>query len=251
MNREHLGLYCLEETINAQLLGLSDEDAVLYKAFASESKSLEFETFSGTPPNYEIWDGWEQKYPDPRHRLNWEPLRNLRDIVVNKSDAEFISLINTVIDTDNFIDYYILLNLLSAGDNTGKNNFLIRSTLLEPLALIPWDMDLTLGLVWPGVQTGHTGTTSNALFQRLLWLNPGGFKNKLKARWVHLRSNVIDSSSLLDIFESNFSEIKKSGIINIENSKWNENINIQQEQDFLNNWLINRINFLDEYFANL
>lgn len=250
INQEHMGLYCLSEIINSELLGLSDGNAVLYKAIDWANGATSFETFSGNNSDNEIWDGWEQKHPEPKERLNWEPLRKLREIVVNKSDSEFVSLINSALDVDIFIDYFIFLNLVQAGDNTAKNNFLTR-TAQEPLIYIPWDLDLTMGLVWPGVHWGHTSIISNNLYSRMLALDPSGFKNKLKARWVFLRSNALLTSSLRNIFENNFNEIGHAGIIEIENKKWNENINIADERSYIDNWIVNRLNFLDEYYSNL
>ena len=37
----------------------------------------------------------------------------------------------------------------------------------------------------------------------------------------------------------------------IENTKWNKNINLLHEKENINNWIINRVLYLDEFFTNL
>ena len=77
-NNEHQGLYCLSENINAELLLLSNNDALLYKAIGWIGPPC-FETSSDALPSIERWDGWVQKYPNPNQRINWDPLADLRN----------------------------------------------------------------------------------------------------------------------------------------------------------------------------
>lgn len=252
LNNEHQGLYCLSDNINAELLNLNTDQAVLYKAKAWGDGATRFEIYSNDPPLNYYWDGWEQKHPDPSILINWQPLDELRRLVVNENDANFSSDIASSIDLDYLVDYYIFLNVVSAMDNTGKNTFLMDDGTSDGLLhVIPWDIDGSWGLFWDGTYTSHTSVLSNNLFDRLIATGTENFKERLKQRWIYLRGNVLSNGELEDLFNENFNLIQNSDIIDIENKKWGSNIDINAEQGYLINWLMNRLNYLDDYFDNL
>ena len=244
INNEHQGLYCLSENINAELLSLSNEDALLYKAIGWTGPPC-FETSSDALPSIERWDGWVQKYPKPNQKINWEPLADLRNLIVESGDEDFISQIDLFIDIDNFIDYYLFLNLICGRDNLNKNIFLTKQSLQELLTIIPWDFD--------GAFKAATTQpiVNNKLYKRLAGLDPNNFNQRLKDRWSFLRNNTFQASSLLAIIESSFNKIQKSNIIQIENEKWGTTINIQTEQENLMLWIVGRLNDMDNYYQDL
>ena len=121
----------------------------------------------------------------------------------------------------------------------------------QKFILIPWDLDGSFGIYWDGSSIGYDNILSNNLYKRLFETNPNNFKNRLKSRWTQLRTLNLSDESLTLIFEENFNLITQSNIIEIENNKWNLNINTQNEQHYLLAWIQNRTNFLDEYFNNL
>ena len=251
INKEHQGLYCLNENINSELLDLENTSAVLYKATAWEDGATLFKSYSSNPPNNYYWDGWEQKYPDPKIKINWNPLKRLRLLVVNESNSAFTSNIISLMNIDNLVDYYIFLNLVSASDNTGKNTFLVKKNNLAKFNIIPWDIDGSWGLNWSGTHIGYTSILSNNLYDRLMETNTNSFKTQLKQRWSYLRGDILSSAELGQLFNDNFSKINNSKIIDIENEKWGSNIDIYSEQQYLINWIENRLIFLDDYFDNL
>jgi spore coat protein H len=251
MNNQFHGLYCFSENINAESLGLQSSGAALYKAIEWEKGATRFEVYSGNQPTSYYWDGWEQKFPDPRLGLYWYPLQELRQVVVNENGEVFSSKIDSLIDMDNFLDYYIFLNLVSAKDNTGKNTFLVKEGMNEKISVIPWDIDGSWGLLWDGSHIDYSSVLSNRLYNRLKTLNVHQFNAKLKQRWLDLRGNIFSDHALQNIFIEAFHFIGASDVIERENSRWGCNINIQAEQEFLIQWLTNRVAFLDDYFENL
>lgn len=252
INNEHQGLYCLNENINSEKLELNnDDDAVLYKATEWGGGATLFDIYADDAPVNYYWDGWEQKYPDPKTKINWSPLKELRQTIVDGTDTEFKSNIASLIDIDNLVDYYIFLNLVSAGDNRGKNTFLVKKDKQSKFYYIPWDIDGSWGLLWNGTRVGYTSILSNNLFDRLIATDADNFKNKLKLRWNALRSDLYSNSKLKDLFTANFNLINQSDIIEIENRKWGSNIDLSSDQVYLNGWIDNRVIFLDNYFKNL
>lgn len=251
LNNEHIGLYALNETINSESLDLCNAASLLYKATAWGNGTTTFDSLGGSPPNKDNWDGWEQKHPEPNNSIEWTPLFKLRDLVVHKDDATFMAQISNQIEIDNFIDYYLFLNLILAYDNSGKNTFLTRQDQQDPLAIIPWDLDGSWGVFWNGNPTSPQGIISNNLYDRLLQLDINNFKLKLKTKWFNLRNTTFSQSNLLALFNASFLQIKKADIISIENDQWNLAINPQTEQNKITSWMINRLSFLDNYYTNL
>ena len=250
INNEHRGIYCLNENMNAELLDLRD-DAVLYKAIEWGDGATRFETYSETVSDNFYWDGWEQKFPDPKLKIDWSSLDHLRDIVVNKSNSEFVAQIYSEIDLDSFLDYYLFLNLVLAMDNTGKNTFLAKANQEERFIIIPWDIDGAWGLFWDGSHIDHKSILSNHLYDRLLELNPQSFTTILKYRWQYLRNYSLSNDAILDIYKANFKILKKSGIQEIENDKWNLDIDFNDEQIYLEQWILKRLDYLDLYYEEL
>ncbi|MCK9254448.1 MAG: CotH kinase family protein [Bacteroidales bacterium] len=251
INNKHQGLYCLNENFSDEILGLKTNSEVLYKAKDWHDGATRFEYANEKVPKTDYWDGWEQKYPNPKSLINWEELKKLRNFIVNSKDKNFIDSIDYYIDIDNFIDYYLFLNLCSAFDNTGKNIFLMKSRETKKFIILPWDLDASWGLFWDRSYIEPTGILSNNLYDRLFELNPNNFKAKVKTRWFDLAQNVFSEEEILDEFEKSINPIIKSGIIDKENLIWSLNIDTEAEYEYLKNWLRARINYLDTYFSSL
>lgn len=251
VNNRFQGLYSLNETINAQRLNLTESDGVLYKTPFWASGSNRFFTYPSSPSNTERWDGWEQRWPDPAAEIRWKPVAELIDLVVHASDADFTAQIGTQIDLDNALDYYLLLNLAYAADNTGKNMFYLRRSDADPFRIIPWDFDGTWGIKWEGSPQPFDRLLTNRLFDRLIALNVGGFRDRLKERWFALRGDLFSSEALKDRFAGNFGRLSSSQVFELENERWSTNLNLWFEAEYLYGWLDERLLFLDEYVGRL
>ena len=55
----------------------------------------------------------------------------------------------------------------------------------------------------------------------------------------------------MNLFETNFNQLQKSNILDVENTKWGLHTNLTEEQAYINSWINNRINFLDTYYQEL
>ncbi|MFO7867723.1 MAG: CotH kinase family protein [Bacteroidales bacterium] len=252
INHSHQGVYCFNEKLNPEFLGLTQKGALLYKGVSWLNGGTKFETNNPYPESSYRWDGWEQVYPDPEYTTQWEPLDTLKNIAVNYSDEDFITHIGSYINIDNVIDYYIFLNLISAWDNAGKNIFLTRSHSAEKFSFLPWDLDGTWGYFWDGKHITHTNIiNTNQLFNKLIKLNPDNYKTKLKTRWFELRNSILTYEHIHDVFEKEFETVLSSNCIKIENKKWDLDVNIKEERAFTYSWIKRRLRFLDQYYSNL
>lgn len=251
INESHQGIYTLGGNITPEKLQLSNSEALMYKAVEWGNGGPIFHKAGDLSTANWYWDGWEQIYPDPKVSLNWESLHALRNLTVHADDEQFKHEIATHINIDNFVDYYIFLNLISAGDNVGKNTFFYRKQANEPLYYLPWDLDTGFGIDWEGNYTLTIIHHSNGLYDRLLELDPANFREKCKLRWQALRQEAFETDNIIQHFSENFATLTASDIILLENTIWGTEIELQNEQNHIENWTVARLIYLDTYFAEL
>ena len=249
-NHEFRGLYIFSENINREFLNAPPE-AVLYKGVDWADGATRFEKYDSKLSQNQFWNGWEQKIPEENEQINWEPLAELYELLIHGNDEQFISEIGTLIDLNNFVDYYLFLNLMNAQDNTGKNVFLYKKSSGAKFQIIPWDLDGAWGIIFNGARTEPTGILGNNLFDRLITLNPNNFKKELKERWAFLRQNNFDYDNLNWVFDQWFNRLSATDIIQKENQIWNIELSIRAEQQYIKDWTAARLEYLDIYFEKL
>jgi spore coat protein H len=247
LNNSFQGIYVFSELLNEQLLGV-DNNAVLYKGIEWANGATKFESFNPGISINQFWNGWEQKIPDRKERINWSPLNNLYELVVNASDEDFAANIANHFNIDNLIDYYLFLNLTLAIDNTGKNCFLFAKNDDTPLQYIPWDLDGSWGILYDGTRVDYKSILTNNLFNRLYETDANNYKLNVKTRWFYLRNNNFERERIVAVFDKYFKLMKASDIIQKENLIWDINLNILEEQAYIKYWATDRLEFLDNYF---
>ena len=230
INNSFHGIYTFSEKLNKEFLDATN-DAVLYKAIDWANGGT---TFDGlipplSPNNY--WNGWKQEVPDIKERINWKPLFDLSELVMNGSNEAFLASIEKSIDLDVLIDYYLLLNLTSAYDNVGKNTFLLKENTDAAFLIIPWDLDGSWGINYDGSRTGYESILKNHLYDRLHKINPLNYREKVKERWQYLRTHQFSQENLFQHFGKYFQKLNSSDIIQKENQVWKLNLNMVEEQD--------------------
>ena len=278
LNGSYHGVYDLCERIDRKQCGLAKGNDIvpggmLYKAdqwshatqFASALGSWHG---SSTPSErQEEWSGWQIKYPEPSAKKNakWQPLVDAIQAVSNSSDAEFCQRIGTLFDLPAVRDYYLLIELIFATDNSAKNIYWAiqdyqRDARLTP---IPWDMDGTLGRNYAG--SDHTSNATrdyrdflrreghqNALFERLYKLDPNDWNAQMAKRYRQLRRTHFNPQRLSERITSLLHLMEQSGAHIREAQRWNNTnglrINIPQEAEFIKAWITRRIAYLDTQY---
>lgn len=249
VNNDHRGIYCISENINAEFLDFYNNEALLYKTYSWEGT-----TFNPPIPDESssiLWNGWEQIHPNHKEKVNWKPLINLYTTILKKDNTYINQNISSQINLDNFIDYFIIIQLVGGSDNYGKNQILMKRNSSSPFYIIPWDLDATWGRDWLNTPTSTNAIFANNLFKQLIVLNPEQYKQRMKTRWNALRSTHFSEEGLKQLLDENFKTIQKSNIIAIEDNRWNTNHNLLEEKLFMENWLSKRLIFLDFYFNEL
>ncbi|GAA0871724.1 hypothetical protein GCM10009117_08700 [Gangjinia marincola] len=255
-NSEYIGLYSLSESVDRKQLQLKKPNGKeiygeLFKANSYEGgpsfkKAGEYNNIF---PHYL---GFKMEYPIIDYNSHWDGLSKLLDLVVNSSDATFKEKIAKEIHLPNAIDYFIYINLLRATDNFGKNYYLAKYDLDKPYFFVPWDVDGVFGIIQHGKRIRTTNDIlSNHLFDRLLQLNPNHFNDNLKQRWKDLRENEFSKINILARFQKFHDHFTAEKIYEREYNLWKNEIIKEDDFDYLNEWIIDRLGFLDTYFKDL
>ncbi len=252
INNSYKGIYSMNERLDDKLLDFPPEEhsggGALYKATEWGNGATRFNAFLTPPPKDYYWDGWEQIYPSTYPY--WEPLDTLRKFILESSDEEFRNRIAEFIDLDNAASYYLFMNMILANDNSGKNTFLAKYSKESTFFIVPWDLEASWGLVWNGERIGPGGIVSNNLYDRLKTTDSGGFNANLLALWSAYRKDQFSEETLLKNVGEYYSLLMKSGAISREQVAWeNIEIDLQEEYEYICEWIRERLEFLDNYFG--
>ena len=256
INDAYKGLFTFSEQVDENLLKLKDPEnetinGVLYKASGYEGATM-FEKLPDFENIFPHWGGYEMEFPVIEYKYHWDDLYAFTDFVLNASTKDFKNKIDQKINLENTIDYYLLMNLLRATDNLGKNYYIAQYDKNTPYFLVPWDLDGVLGTIIDG---RHIPTTddilSNGLFDRLIKDNPKNYRDRLKTRWQNLRKKEFDGSNILAKIDKWYERFDKQKIYEREEILWKPEISREEQLKYLKQWLEKRLIFLDNHFKNL
>jgi hypothetical protein len=248
------GLYNISEQVDKKQLKLkSYKEGIrgeLYKGISWGAS-----TFSRSP-NYNndlnTWSGYEVKYPKGEDIIEWENLYSFTDFVLNSSDVDFTDNIWNEFNYDNYLDYFIFLNLLRATDNTGKNIYLAKYNSEEPYFYIPWDLDGCFGTIWNGENENITDDIlTNGLFNRVIELGVDDYPSDIAKRWFEYREDVLNENNLIKRFEKEYQFLLDNKLYERENLVYPNYSFGQHDYSYLLDWLQNRLVFLDVYFDKM
>ncbi len=148
-------------------------------------------------------------------------------------------------------DYFIFLNMIFAADNVGKNIITGRYDSGEPYFYSAWDMDGSFGNDWRGDRVDLTeNVLSTGLHFKLL--KNEAFKAEVKARWISLRTNTLQTAELQKRFTDLYTKLNENGVYEREAfdaelpRKYSE-----AEIELITSWIQRRADYLDTYFSNL
>ncbi|MES2809616.1 MAG: CotH kinase family protein [Bacteroidota bacterium] len=257
LNNKYLGLYCLTERLDRKQLKVKKQYGSVYKA-DNWSNEVNFTGLSPFNNSNATWGGWEFEYPDlgDAPSPDWAPLYNLTYFVSTTPDDEFADGIGNRIDINNMVDYFIMLNVLQANDNSSKNTFLsfYDSRTHPKFFYSVWDLDATFGRNWDGntLSNATIGAGANFMLYRLLELNTDNFKQLVKDRWNNLKSDQLSKNTINSRIETYRKQLASTGAFARESTLWfNPTQNINTETEYMTNWYNAQFDLVDHYFNNL
>lgn len=291
LNGTYHGLYCMTEKLDRKQLKLKkiDESDVpgepatirgsLYKSnqwgysvlMGHEQNSNYYPMHEVAAYNnaYDTWDNWEMQYPDlgDGEPIDWGPLTEGINVVAAANRRDFIAQVGEQFDLPVFLDYYLMIELMLATDNHGKNMFLHHYNVQKSkmISLSPWDMDGTWGRRWDGSDFTRNYASGDfisylwahehgehTLYKRLMEYNFENWNEQLAGRYAFLRSTYFDEEALYQRFERYVRLFQSSGADDREKTLWNGSngiyLNFDYELDYLKEWIHDRIAYLDTQY---
>jgi hypothetical protein len=285
VNNEYQGVYVLSEEYNRKNLGLekSSISTPLHDHFQRFSErlipielkrlyaklavwSLKFENSKSLAPASEALfkvtrssadftteskRRYEQRFPKPHHHSAEPLIDKVISFVSQSSDPEFSSQVWRIFQKESTIDYLCFLILTAAYDNVRSNYFLVYKNDLFYFA--PWDLDNTfrsLDYKTGKIMASHTQWPyeTNLLFKRLMTLK----KSEIQNRWFELRKNQFSLQKILNLVQSEYDQLAKTGSYVKDNNRWNKPQTSQSnELGLLNEWIRQRLKFADEKIQSL
>ena len=255
LNNEYIGVYMLSEQVDRKQLKIkkynNDIRGELYKAEYWVTGNC---IYYGLPPfdnTNQSWGGYKLKHPDPDDVISWDNLYNFTDFVINSELPYFNNNIAASLQIENALDYFIFLNLIRATDNTGKNIYTARYNQDNPYFFVPWDLDGAFGTIWNGSDDPTTDDIlSNGLFDKLIHETPTvQITNQIRARWADLRQNgPLHTIALNSRLTGSYNLLKDNKVYEREALVWQNYPYSQDTKDYMDIWLLDRLEYLDDYF---
>lgn len=253
LNKKYNGLYNLSELIDRKQLELKSFNGEirgeLYKGISWGAS-----TFTALPSfdnSSRIWSGYEYKYPKESDATDWQRLYDFTDFVMYASDTDFEINIWNKFNYNNFLDYFIFLNLIRATDNTGKNIYVSNYKANEPYFYIPWDLDGCFGTIWNGTNDNTTNDIlANGFYNRIIDLNTNDYNLAIGDKWNSFRLNVLDYINLENRILDSYNFFYDNKIYERESLVYPNYSFDEESLDYLRSWLQNRLYYLDMYFNN-
>ncbi len=259
LNGVYNGLYNISEQVDRKQLKLKsyngDIRGELNKGVTINSNGLAATNFYSLPEynnNNRIWGGYEMKYPQDDDITDWENMYQFTNFVMNVADDDFTDTIWDKFNYENYLDYFIFLNVLRATDNTGKNLYIAKYKADEPYFYVPWDLDGCFGTIWNGTNQDITNDIlTNGFFDRVTELQPNNYATDISTTWFDYRTTILKETNLINTFETQFQYFLDYKIYEREGLVYPNYTFSQEGLTYLLSWLNNRLTYLDTYFSAL
>ena len=202
------------------------------------------------------------KKPDAPNQETWDTISEFVDLWFEMSREDFIKAAPEIIDIDNVIDYWILLNLTKGKDNAWKNMYLtwkFDNDGSYKIIISPWDCDLSWGVMWKAENAllwEYTFYLSEEILDfrlgdRLVRYNVDNTVGRLQKRWAELRGGILKEENLFERIDTLTNYIHDTGAWNRDSSRWASSGHSDDMNEYMKTFATAVFEHLDEYIKNL
>ena len=257
-NSEYLGIYICKTPVNRTGLGLekstSTSTPVVLKADSWINNMDSGTSYYGVSDENAY--GFEIKYPNDKKLVSkawFSILPELAEFYDSNAKKTY-ELTNSVFEIENYINVKLLNLLVCNTDNQlSKNNYFFKAALdSEDIYIIPWDMDLTLGLAWSNKEeddefdSALVPETAEVIQGFFLQPDSPEIEEAMKQRWVELRNSILTNDYFKTLIEE-YSHTLSLGSAEREKEKWGYPEDVSLEIEYVERWLALRIATIDEF----
>ena len=258
INDRYWGLYMLVVPLDKKQLDLSDNE-ILCKI---EDWITPTSTKLRRAGNRSTYESLVLKKPDNPTQETWNVVADFVELWFEMSREDFIATAPKIVDIDNIVDYWILLNLTKGKDNAFKNMILTWKENFDgthTLLISPWDCDLSWGVMWKGENPLfweytfylHNEILDFELGNRMIRHNVGGIVQKLQARWNELRDGILKEENLFNRIDELTNYIHDTGAWNRDLKRWPASGHSDDNNEYLKEFATAVFGHLDDYIKNL
>ena len=250
VNDRYRGVFALSEQVDRKQLNLAKEDtespgsllrSVGYTAATRFQDSMNFDTLAVQINGY--------KWNYPRNTPDWRCLNAFTEAVIQADTPSTVGVVRAYMDWDNFIDYFLFVQVTGGQDNLANNVYWARRDGRSKYELAPWDLDAVFGNNFRGKLAPATKfIRQSSLHSRLLLDSTQTFSLALQARYAELRENLYRPEALIARFASQQWWLAQERIDEREFAKWRRISQKSGDLNYISNWIEERIKFLDGYF---
>lgn len=253
VNGHYSGIYTLAQTIDPELLDLKPFDGSIRGELYVGKEAENAVIFTGLPDyndSLRFWAGYTMLYPQESDTTSWQNVYDFTNFVMNADSVDFNTDIWTKFDYQNYLDYFIFMNITRTSDNTGKNIFLARYDSASPYFWVPAQLNGSFGTRWDGTLLDITDDIlSNGFIDRVIANNPGDYVSDVEARWAELRLNgVLQESVLMSAFANAYNLLQENNVYARESLVFPNYPFDNASYEYLTSWIQERLDFLDDYF---
>lgn len=244
------GLYVLMEKMDRSTLGVSKSETASY--IFKDPNLFRKDYHQHSIQNYN-----QQTFPKIDIRNQDESIQGLREFILNSSESEFQNQFDHHFDTDNILDWNILLLLSGNKDGVLKNFYLYKTSESQPSKITPWDYDHSFGRDGDGAAhevNNNIGLERSILFNRLL--KSKWYRKLLKDKWISHNEHLLKEDNLFELIDGTLLEFKEVIDRNfekwpIESAQYYDDNSFKEEVDLFKRHLLLRKAWLDGYFEAL
>lgn len=193
-------------------------------------------------------------------RADWKCFRDYVELS-GAPDEIFSEGMEQLLDMGNTTDMWLYLQMIYGEDNIYKNMFFAFKK--EPdgyrMYLVPWDVDMSWGNVYNGVEedlyTTHDPERAEQylewpMLDRMLALDIGGIRERVRKRWESLRQEELSDGRMEAVLGECIHQVQDSGAFARDAARWPDSAH-DGDYDSLRAFMERRMNFLDKNIENM
>jgi spore coat protein CotH len=248
LNGSYQGLYILSRRVDRNMFSIpnfSQDDTthgIIYEAInwrADFSRGIE---------------GFSQIEPDHENDMAYyAPLEELIKFITETENDEFFNKADETFDMNSILDNHILFLLSGSDSELAPNQYIYRgSEEGARFKFCPGSFYSSgFGRKEDSTMTGPDDIYYGSRLYNRFYENEA-YRKKLKERWNSLRENTITSDNILSLIEKNSyllaeAQNRNFKIWSINADFYNESLSFDQEIDYINKFIRERIDWLDDY----
>ena len=252
INGEYHGLYTMNIPKDEKLFGM-DTDNPLHCAICGNRNNNGNNTLNLSTEFRSVnFSHWENEVPEAWNATNETALTNLINFVKDSTDGDFRANLNTYLDVESAIDYYIFMYFSCDIDGLGKNMILATYDGTKWYCSA-YDMDIIWGNNFSGTASPETPCpegyreTNSLLWQRMEAL----FGNEIYDRYTALRQTILSVEYVNRAFEMFIGAIPESDY-KADEIKWpNMGQAGVDHLSWISNWVRQRAVYVDAEMLKL